>query len=141
MGLGYFANTGHCRSGFHCRACRDLEGGRAWRESLGKAFRLPAGAPDFPCPLAHPWGYAPPAVGGPAGGPSAMEEPWLTARIEMCRGCGDWPDGADHCSLSPACTACYRRRPGAVCPANPPKWSPPNVSHSTAPDGARSVEP
>jgi hypothetical protein len=45
-----------CKGRAHCGTCRNREGGRAWRESLGVAFILPAGAPDFPCPYGVPWG-------------------------------------------------------------------------------------
>lgn len=45
----------------HCTTCRDLEGGRAWRQSLATAFELPPGAPDFQCPHDRPWGYVPTA--------------------------------------------------------------------------------
>ena len=63
--------------------------------------------------------------------PIAQEPAWLAARLEICRRCGRWAAGAHtgayapaSCELSPACTPCYRRRPGAVCPAEPPLWGP-----------------
>ena len=58
-----FPETRHCRSGGHCRTCRDLEGGRAWRQSLAARFELPPGAPDFACPHGKAWGYRPPDRG------------------------------------------------------------------------------
>lgn len=51
-----FCETRHCLSRKHCATCRDLEGGRTWRESLRKAFTLPDDATDFPCPHGLPWG-------------------------------------------------------------------------------------
>lgn len=36
-----------------------MEGGRAWRESLGKVFELPAGIVDFECPYGFKWGDKP----------------------------------------------------------------------------------
>jgi hypothetical protein len=51
-----------CDAVVHCGACRDREGGRAWRESLAKAFAVPAGWPDCECPLGRPWGYIPPPM-------------------------------------------------------------------------------
>jgi hypothetical protein len=58
-----FTETCHCRSGGHCRTCRDLKDGRAWRLSLAAAFALPSGTPDFACPHGRPWGYRPPDRG------------------------------------------------------------------------------
>jgi hypothetical protein len=47
---------------------------------------------------------------------------WLTERVETCRACQHWIDG--RCDLHPTCTSCYRKRPGAVCPDEPPRWGP-----------------
>ena len=58
-----FAETNHCRSGVHCRTCRDLERGRAWRQSLVATFRPPPDAPEFRCPHGKAWGYRPPDRG------------------------------------------------------------------------------
>ena len=58
-----FTETPHCRSGGHCRTCRDLEEGRAWRLSLAAGFALPPGAPDFACPRGKAWGWRPPDRG------------------------------------------------------------------------------
>ena len=52
-----FVYSEHCCSGAHCRTCRDRDGGRSFRASLGTVFELPAGAPDFDCPHGRPWGY------------------------------------------------------------------------------------
>lgn len=52
-----FIKTKHCACGIHCRVCRDLDGGRAWRESLAKVFDLPGGVVDFECPNGKPWGF------------------------------------------------------------------------------------
>jgi hypothetical protein len=48
-----------CQPGTHCCTCRNREGGRAWRQSLGAAVTLPADAPDFACPYGKPWGVPP----------------------------------------------------------------------------------
>ena len=55
--MRFFTATAHCNSWRHCRTCRDLAGGRAWRESLRKAFKLPNDETDFTCPRGWPWGY------------------------------------------------------------------------------------
>lgn len=39
--------------------CRDLDGGRRFRESLSRVFSLPGDAVDFVCPYARDWGWAP----------------------------------------------------------------------------------
>ncbi len=56
----FFADTA-CTSRAHCRACRDREGGRPWRESLARHFTVPA--VDFDCPHGGEWGQLPPARG------------------------------------------------------------------------------
>ncbi len=54
-----FVESPHCSWRAHCQTCRaQTEAGRAFRVSLGQAFMLPPGAPDFPCPHGRPWGYA-----------------------------------------------------------------------------------
>ena len=44
-----FHKSSHCTSGVHCKKCRDLEGGRKWRQSLVDVFEDLEVA-DFPCP-------------------------------------------------------------------------------------------
>lgn len=46
-----------CNLVVHCNVCRDRKGGRAWRKEISKVFSVPAGWPDFECPLGKPWGY------------------------------------------------------------------------------------
>jgi len=58
-----FTKTAHCRSGVHCRTCRDREGGRRWRRSIAAHFEVPGGIADFPCPRGRPWGWRPPDRG------------------------------------------------------------------------------
>ena len=48
-----------CKNLLSCQTCRDKEGGRQWRESLRKAFRLPNDETDFECPHGLPWGCGP----------------------------------------------------------------------------------
>ena len=111
-------HSGSCRSRLHCRTCRDLAGGRAWRLMLGRAYTLPTDAPDFACPHGLAWGD----LGGgvrPHNGLSLLAQ-----RLAICDACGEW-DGPNHrCGLDPRCTRCYLRRPGTVCPAEPPRWLP-----------------
>lgn len=54
-----------CTAGVNCTRCRDMEGGRELRRSLGRFYELPGGVVDFVCPF-MPWGVA---GGVPAGGP------------------------------------------------------------------------
>lgn len=53
-----FASSFACRSGAHCRQCRDLQHGRAWRLRLAATHTLPPNAPDFDCPHGKPWGFS-----------------------------------------------------------------------------------
>jgi len=50
-----FVLTAHCKSRAHCQTCRDLAGGRKWRESLAENFELPNNQVDFTCPYDVPW--------------------------------------------------------------------------------------
>ena len=50
-----FAQSIHCRSRAHCVACRDIEGGRAWRTEMARRFRVPGNEVDFGCPEGLPW--------------------------------------------------------------------------------------
>ena len=50
-----FIKTTHCTSKVHCKSCRELVGGRSWRESLSKLFVLPDNNVDFVCPFNKPW--------------------------------------------------------------------------------------
>jgi hypothetical protein len=61
-----FVDSYACRSRAHCRTCRDLRGGRSWREGLAATYRLPGGAPDWTCPHGVNWGIARPPEPIPA---------------------------------------------------------------------------
>ena len=50
-----FTESIHCYSRAHCVACRDLEGGRAWRTEMARRFRVPGDDVDFDCPEGLPW--------------------------------------------------------------------------------------
>lgn len=50
-----FVLTNHCTSRAHCNTCRDLDGGRSWREGLKKYFHLPQDTVDFTCPHGLQW--------------------------------------------------------------------------------------
>ncbi len=50
-----FCETIHCTTHQHCPTCRNLEGGRDWREDLRKGFTLPDDKTDFECPHGVPW--------------------------------------------------------------------------------------
>jgi hypothetical protein len=57
-----FTETAHCQTRVHCHACRDLNGGRKWRTTLQRLFRLPDDKIDFECPkppaaAGHPWDF------------------------------------------------------------------------------------
>lgn len=71
-----------CSSRAQCSICRDLEGGRKWRESLGKVFELPGGVIDFECPHGFDWGNTPEQVDPPKPNPRDI------CQYRSCRGCG-----------------------------------------------------
>ena len=54
-----FTDSAACRSRYHCATCRNLEGGRTFRISLGLVKELPSDAPDFSCPHGIEWGAFP----------------------------------------------------------------------------------
>ncbi len=101
-----------CTSGNACRVCRNLAGGREFRESLGRVFALPDGAPDFECPHGKPWGCR-----GPAAIVSGSQQPDAWAECDECDH-QDWPSGgARSCNLIDGCTPC---RLGALLRAGGP---------------------
>lgn len=61
--MNIFIDDDSCKSNIHCVTCRDKEGGRAFRESLGRMFILPVDAPDFVCPYGKDWGFQQPSKG------------------------------------------------------------------------------
>jgi hypothetical protein len=114
----------------HCRTCRDPAGGRAWRLDLTRAFDVPPGGPDFPCPLGRPWGYAPmalpaaphPVAAPPPRRPSAGSTAALkSARLALCRGGSlDGPPPAWCEELEPDGVRCGLQFPVDVPGADPP---------------------
>lgn len=50
-----FETSQLCLSGAFCSSCRALETGKRQRRTLARSYRLPPGAPDFPCPHGRPW--------------------------------------------------------------------------------------
>ncbi len=88
-----FTNNLSCIDHVHCATCRNLEGGRKWRESLTKAFKLPEGKVDFDCPHGVPWNPTEDQLPEPARLP--VRKKTLTDRvIELCQKCS-----LDGCSL------------------------------------------
>jgi hypothetical protein len=56
MSLPKFAESPECRSGYHCKWCREKELGRNWRRNLARTFEVPVGdAPDWDCPHGKAW--------------------------------------------------------------------------------------
>jgi hypothetical protein len=73
-----FFNSIACRSGAHCRTCRDLEGGRAWRMRVKGSIA----EADWTCPKRKPWGYVPPAGRKPVSFPN-QSTPYHAARMRI----------------------------------------------------------
>ncbi len=110
-----------CQTRVHCVTCRDLEGGREWRESLGKAFKLPKGAPDFECPHSIEWGVDWVEPIGVESKPPTPEQLMARSRCKICNNCESKPT----CPLwqGSGCKAGnVLKKPDACCPKN--KWTP-----------------
>lgn len=48
-----FFKTAHCTSHVHCTRCRDLKGGRCFRERIAGIFNMPE--IDWECPYGFKW--------------------------------------------------------------------------------------
>jgi len=63
-----FILTLHCTSRAHCKVCRNLDGGRIWRQKIGKTYELPQAKEDavdpadFECPYGVTWNSGTPQV-------------------------------------------------------------------------------
>ena len=79
-----FCETDHCKWGIHCGRCRNLEGGREWRQDTAKHWRVDG--VDWPCPQGHPWGYAPEPVVWPKP-PVSPARRRMQARRAVCLEC------------------------------------------------------
>jgi len=123
-----FTDTLACRSRKHCGTCRDLVGGRAWRESLGRLLALPGDATDFPCPHGLPWNPSAvqlAAAGAMASAEQAIRAELAKARFAVCLACPRSMDAGFACELHPkCCLGSDRARPGYSCPDSPPRWGP-----------------
>ena len=114
--LPEFTKTPHCRREAHCGTCRDLEGGRAWREQTAELFNVME--VDWPCPRGHEWGYEPPERKSitTAATMNRVEPHVFTKRLQTCRACTRW-DG-QKCSIWTKCASGFRRylaKPFAIC--------------------------
>ena len=84
-----------CTSKQHCPTCRDLKGGRQWREDLRKGFTLPDDKTDFECPFGVPWNPTAKQLPKPQVTKSQVpKSPKLKFQIpegaiETCNNCGD----------------------------------------------------
>jgi len=52
--MNKFFDSPECRSGSHCRACRNRTIGASFRTSIATYFSLPSA--DWDCPHGRPWG-------------------------------------------------------------------------------------
>jgi len=109
-----------CANGRMCRTCRNLEGGREWRQQIVERFSVPE--VDWVCPRGHDWGYEPPAR------ETAKQEPdppYVAERRATCDVCDVPPDGCGvkhrRDVLGKRCWfGIYIKQPGADCPRG--KW-------------------
>jgi len=52
--------------------------------------------------------------------PPIRLDPAESRRAAFCAACGLWDSATNRCTQRRSCTACYRRRPGSVCPLGKP---------------------
>lgn len=108
-----FTKTPHCRREAHCGTCRNLEGGRAWRQD--KMERYGAPEVDWPCPK-HPWGYEPPEREVVKREP---DPPFAAERRKACKACGERDCFLQRLLRDKPCAKAFQARivlPGMVCP-------------------------
>lgn len=109
-----FTKTPYCRREAHCGTCRNLEGGRAWRQGIAEQFAVLS--VDWPCPRGHPWGYEPPER------EPAKREPepsFVAERHKACKACEMQDCFIKRLLRDNPCAKAFRARivlPGMVCP-------------------------
>jgi len=111
-----FVKSPHCHREAHCGTCRNLEGGRAWRQQIAERFVVEG--VDWPCPHGKSWGWMGPEREQAKREP---EPPFVAARRKACEACDE-----EACFLKRMLTtkSCAFRarivRLGMVCPKG--KW-------------------
>jgi len=84
-----FCQTSHCTSRAHCKICRDLEGGRSWREDIAASFGVPDNKVDWDCPYGQSWGDPMPASRSVVVGDSQEPTKWfLSVHCRSRTNCG-----------------------------------------------------
>ena len=68
-----------CDSRAHCTLCRNLEGGRPWREGLLSYYDSDGAGADFMCQRGKAWGEITPREFTPATGESNIEHRMLNS--------------------------------------------------------------
>ena len=120
-----FFDTFACRSGDHCRTCRDRTDGHAFRANIAARFSLPT--IDWPCPHSRPWGFEGNAAPFPVRPPPTRRHPpvitstGVTAeakrRFAICQACEHSRNNAFACALHLGCCfGKHRSKPSARCP-------------------------
>jgi len=143
-----FSDTFACRSGHHCRTCRDRTDGVDFRANIAARFSLMT--TDWPCPRSRPWDFEGNATPLPASHPPApptrqhpraIASPEVTSeagstlstdsgqanlteikrRFAICKSCPHTRDNAFACALHPSCCfGKFRSNSDNRCPAG--KW-------------------
>ena len=96
-----WVHTGHCHTRVQCHICRDLEGGRWWREKRAKDYELPGGEIDFECPHGIPWGAGPqvsPDATPEQKSKAEATEKLVQSRLAICRECDELGVTVDVCT-------------------------------------------
>lgn len=77
-----------CTGEAHCRKCRMLEEGRAFRTAMRASFEVPGDEVDFACPAERggkPWSYDPPVKSRGLG--DTIAKITRAVGIKPCGGC------------------------------------------------------
>ena len=121
--LAPWPESTHCRSGRHCRKCRDLAGGRKWRAEIMAHWAVPGGIVDWVCPAGLALGHSqgPPATPTP---PQSEELAALSQlRWAVCRECEHSCEGGYKCAKHTGCCfGKWRAKSESQCPDDPPRW-------------------
>lgn len=108
-----FIVTPYCLAEALCGTCRNLEGGRGWRQQIAERFTVKG--VDWPCPKGHEWGFVP----EPREATKREPEPeFVATRRKACEACDEEACFLKRMLKAP-CKKAFRARivrPGMVCP-------------------------
>lgn len=96
-----FTQSAGCRLMQLCGPCRERSAeGTAFRESLARAWQVPADAPDFACPRGVAWGLTTLPVSA-----QRVDVALGRTRLAACRRCDEY--NGNVCEIEFRCGACF----------------------------------